>query len=46
MYKDHTYRVDAYYDNTTDHDVDAMALVDLYYNPEGNVDITYPTGPA
>jgi hypothetical protein len=46
IHKDHTYEVEAFYDNTSGHDVDAMALIDLYYNPQGNVDITYPTGPS
>jgi hypothetical protein len=43
MYQDHEYEIEAVYNNTTDHDVDAMAMMYLYYNPEGNIDITYPT---
>lgn len=46
LYKDHEYEVAALYRNTTDREVDAMALLDLYYNPQGNVDITYPDGPG
>ena len=38
---DHEYEIEAYYENTTDEDVDAMAVMDLYYHPEGNVDIGY-----
>jgi hypothetical protein len=42
IYKDHEYEVEAFYDNTTDHDVDAMAMMYLYYHPSGDEDITYP----
>jgi hypothetical protein len=45
MYKEHAYEIEAFYDNTTDEDIDAMAQIDLYFHPDGDVDITYPTGP-
>jgi hypothetical protein len=41
LYKDHVYEIEALYNNTTDHDVDAMAMMVLYYNPKGDVGITY-----
>lgn len=41
LYKDHVYEIEALYNNTTDHDVDAMAMMVLYYNPKGDVSITY-----
>ena len=37
MFKDHEYEIEAHYDNTTDHDIDAMASLYLYYHPDGNV---------
>ncbi len=43
IYRDHEYEVEAFYDNTTDHDVDAMAMMYLYYHPAGDEDIAYPT---
>ncbi|HXV76850.1 MAG TPA: hypothetical protein VD788_11100 [Candidatus Polarisedimenticolaceae bacterium] len=46
LYRDHVYEIEALYDNTTGHDVDAMAMMVLYYHPDGNVDITYPAPPA
>lgn len=46
VYKDHVYEIEASYDNTTDHDVDAMALIDLYYHPLGDENITYASGPT
>ena len=46
IYRDHVYEIEALYDNTTDHDVDAMAQIDLYFHPKGNVSITYPVGPV
>ena len=46
MYRDREYEVEAYYLNTSDRDVDAMALIDLYYNPDGDVSVTYPGDPA
>ncbi len=36
LYKDHVYEIEALYNNTTDHDIDAMAMMMLYYNPEGD----------
>jgi hypothetical protein len=45
MYKDHVYEIEAFYDNTSDEPIDAMAQIDLYYHPDGDVNITYPTGP-
>jgi hypothetical protein len=39
----HEYELEAFYDNTTDHDVDAMAMMYLYYHPNGDEDIVYPT---
>jgi len=41
IYKDHEYEIEALYDNTTDHDVDAMAMMVLYYNPDGDRDVKY-----
>jgi len=41
IHPDHVYEFEAYYDNTTNHDIDAMALVDLYYHPVGGERITY-----
>jgi len=41
LYKDHVYEIEAAYDNTTDQDVDAMAMMVLYYNPEGDRVIRY-----
>jgi hypothetical protein len=44
VYKDHVYEIEAFYDNTSGEDVDAMAQIDLYYHPSSDVDITYPSG--
>lgn len=44
VYADHIYEVEAVYDNTTGHDVDAMATIDIYYHPLTDVNITYPAG--
>ena len=33
LYKDHVYEIEAFYDNTTDHDVSAMAMMSLYHHP-------------
>ena len=41
IYKDHVYEIEALYDNTTDRDVDAMAMMVLYYNPAGDRAIRY-----
>ena len=41
LYKDHVYEIEALYNNTTDHDVDAMAMMVLYYYPKGDVSVTY-----
>jgi hypothetical protein len=41
IYPDHTYQIEASYRNDTGHDIDAMAVMDLYYHPKGNIDITY-----
>ena len=46
VYRDHKYELEALYDNTTDHDVDAMAMMYLYYHPKGNEIITYPDSPS
>lgn len=43
LHRDHAYEVEAHYDNTTDHDVDAMAMMYLYYHPNHDEDIIYPT---
>jgi len=43
MPADHEYELEALYDNTTDHDVDAMAMMYLYYHPNGDENIIYPT---
>ncbi len=36
IYPDRDYEIEAFYDNTTDHDIDAMAVMYLYFNPAGN----------
>ncbi|MEM7137650.1 MAG: hypothetical protein AAF500_13795 [Myxococcota bacterium] len=41
VYKDHEYEIEALYNNTTDHDIDAMAMMVLYYNPDGDREIKY-----
>jgi hypothetical protein len=41
IYKDHEYEIEALYNNTTDEDVDAMAMMVLYYNPQGNRGVQY-----
>ncbi len=41
IYPDHAYQIEASYTNETDHDVDAMAVMDLFYHPQDNLDITY-----
>jgi len=33
IYKDHEYEIEAFYDNTTEADVDAMAMMSLYHHP-------------
>jgi hypothetical protein len=43
VFADHEYEIEALYDNTTDHDVDAMAVLYLYYHPNGDETIIYPT---
>jgi hypothetical protein len=45
IYPDHDYEIEAIYDNTSESPVDAMAAIYLYYNPDGNVDISYPAPP-
>jgi len=45
IFKSHEYEIEALYENTTDHAVDAMAQIDLYWHPKGNVNISYPIGP-
>lgn len=46
VYRDHDYEIEAFYDNTSGHDVDAMAVMDLYYHPLRDEWITYPEGPT
>jgi hypothetical protein len=46
IYPDHVYEIEAFYDNPTDHDIDAMAVMDLYYHPLNDERITYPEGPS
>ena len=41
---DHVYEIEALYDNTTDHDINAMAMMMLYYHPRDDVSITFPGG--
>ncbi|MGB5809929.1 MAG: hypothetical protein WBG86_05315 [Polyangiales bacterium] len=41
IYKDHEYEIEALYNNTTDDDVDAMAMMVLYYHPDGDQSIKY-----
>jgi hypothetical protein len=45
VYPDREYEIEAFYENTTDHDVDAMAMMYLYYHPKGDEIITYPVSP-
>ncbi len=33
LHKGHEYEIEAYYDNTTGHDVDAMAMMALFHHP-------------
>jgi hypothetical protein len=33
LQRDHEYEIEALYENTTDHAVDAMAMMSLYYHP-------------
>ncbi len=42
---DHEYEIEVVYDNTSGGDVDAMAMMSLYYHPAGGENITYPRGP-
>lgn len=46
IYKDHEYELEAYYNNTSDADVDAMAQIDLYYRPDGDVELFFPNPPS
>jgi hypothetical protein len=46
IYADHEYEIEAFYDNTSEHDTDAMMQIDLYYHPVGDERITYPTAPS
>lgn len=46
MPADHEYQIEARYENGTDHDVDAMAVIYLYYHPDGDVRLSYPVGPG
>ena len=46
LYHDHEYEIEAVYDNTTDHDIDAMAMMMLYFNPLDNVSLTFPFPPG
>lgn len=39
VYPDHTYEVEALYENTSGHDVDAMATIDLYFHPLTDLDL-------
>ena len=43
IFKDHEYELEAMYDNDTGHDVDAMAMMYIYYHPDGDEEIFYPT---
>ena len=40
---DHVYEIEALYDNTTDHDIDAMAAMSLYHN--NGVQASFSKGP-
>jgi hypothetical protein len=46
IHPDHEYEIEAFYDNVSAGDVDAMAQMDLYYHPIRNERITYPKGPV
>jgi len=46
MYPDHEYEIEAYYDNTTRADIDAMAMMYIFYHPSNNEVITYPVAPG
>ncbi len=41
IFKGRSYEIEALYDNTTAGDVDAMAMMVLYYHPEGNRRVRY-----
>ena len=45
VYPDHEYEIEALYDNTTDHDVDAMAVMYLMFNPRDDQDL-FLSGPG
>jgi hypothetical protein len=44
MYPDHDYELEAFYDNTYDTDIDAMALIYIYFTPAGDQEL-YLVGP-
>jgi hypothetical protein len=39
VYPDHEYELEAYYDNSSGHEVDAMVVMYLYYHPTGDPDL-------
>ena len=43
---DHEYEIEAFYNNTTDRDVDAMAMMSIFYHPTNGENIIYPVGPG
>jgi hypothetical protein len=45
LYPDHEYEVESTYFNESDTPVDAMAVMYLYYHPDGDLDISYPDPP-
>jgi hypothetical protein len=45
IYKDHVYEIEAYYDNTSGRDTDAMAMMSLFYHPAGDENVFYPDAP-
>ncbi len=45
MFRDHDYQVEAVYENTGESPVDAMAMMYIFYHPNGDENITYPDPP-
>ena len=43
IHPDHEYEMEAFYDNTSQVDVDAMAVIYLYFNPLGDPDLRLAT---
>ena len=46
IYKDHEYELEAVYENTTGEGISAMAMIWLFYHPDGDLNIVYPHPPG